>query len=95
MSTYTLAWLVSDLDYREYETKNEPKNAIKHRIFAPKDDADQTSYALNLGVDVLKALENYFNVPYKLSKMDQTVVPGSTCDGMCIYLQKKKILKNF
>lgn len=78
MSTYTVVFVVSDLDYREFHATNE--YLTKHRAFAIKDYVNQTSYALNFGANVIKALDNYLNVPYVLTKLDHIALPGIECD---------------
>lgn len=82
MSTYTVVFVVSDLDSREFNVTNE--HLTKHRAFAIKDYVNQTSYALNFGVNILKTLNDYLNVPYVLPKLDIIAIPGipfEDCEG--------------
>lgn len=81
ISTYTVAFIISDLDYTESNATNN-EHSIKHRVFSIRDDLNQTLYALNLGMNVLQALEHYLQVPYVLEKMDQYPIPGYFGDGM-------------
>ena len=80
MSTYLVAFIVSDLDYREFNGTT--SYLTKHRAFSVKDHVNQTSYALNLGVNVLKTLDQYLNVPNRFTKLDHSAIPGVFCDGI-------------
>lgn len=83
MSTYTIAFVISDMDYTE---SNEMiGNSIRHRVFSTKSDISHTLYALNYGENILKLFEEYLQVPYGLSKMDQLVSPRITCNGSRLF----------
>lgn len=80
MSTYLVAFIVSDYEYREFNGTNEYETVS--RVFASADDANQTSYALIEGIEMLNALENYFQIPFSLPALDQAVVPEFRVGGM-------------
>lgn len=80
MSTYLVAFIVSDYEYREFNGTNEPYSPIS-RVFVSKDDADQTSYALVEGMQMLHALEDYLKIPFSLPALDQAVVPEFRVGG--------------
>lgn len=69
MSTYLAAFIVS-----EYGST---KKKDIQRIFGIKNKIDdgQANYALDVGIKILKALEDYFDIKYALSKMDQVAIP--------------------
>lgn len=85
MSTYLVAWIVSDYEYREYNGSNGYETVS--RVFASKDDANQTSYALLEGMKMLSALENYFKIPFSLPSLDQAVIPEFRVGGMIIFIR--------
>lgn len=68
MSTYLVAFIVSDFAYVAAETQ---------RVFgrAESIEAGGGSFPLATGISVLNALADYLDVPYSLSKMDQFAVP--------------------
>lgn len=74
VSTYLIAFFVSDYEYTEKVASD--NNPYPQRVFTTKNKLHQTQYALNEGVNVLNAIENYLQVPYSLPKIDQTVVPN-------------------
>lgn len=69
MSTYLTAFVVSDYKHT--------KKIQNQRVFADEDSVNdgQAEYALEVGIDVLKALEDYLGVKYSLEKMDQIAIP--------------------
>lgn len=72
MSTYLVAFIVSDYEYREFNGSND---SPIHRVFASAEDADQTSYALSESTQMLHELEEYLNIPFSLPTLDQAVIP--------------------
>ena len=69
MPTYLTAFLVADFG----NTQN--ANDKNYKIFHQKSKADQAKYAANIGPDILKYYENYFNLSYPLPKMDMAAIP--------------------
>lgn len=80
MSTYLVAFIVSDYEYREFNGTHEYETTS--RVFASKDDTNQTSYALLEGMKMLNALENYFQIPFSLPALDQAVIPEFRVGGV-------------
>lgn len=72
MSTYLVAYMVSDFAYIESEGENDN---VKFRIFTKKDTVDHTELAKNTGPLVLKYYEDYFDEKFPLSKQDMVAIP--------------------
>ncbi|XP_077066478.1 alanyl (membrane) aminopeptidase b, tandem duplicate 1 [Siphateles boraxobius] len=79
MSTYLLAFIVSDFDFIE-----EIHNDLQIRIFARKEaiSAGQGQYALNVTRPILRYFEKYYNVSYPLPKSDQIALPDFNAGAM-------------
>lgn len=77
MSTYLLAFVVSDYAYLEDATV-EPKQ----RVYSQPPKIEDSRYALQAGVAIMKGLEDYLNVPYSISKMDQFGIPQFAAGAM-------------
>lgn len=71
MSTYLVAFIVSDFEYREKISAN----GFKHRIYAQPNKIDRVQFALDKSDKILTALSNYLEVNYTLPKMDQAAIP--------------------
>jgi aminopeptidase N len=74
MSSYLLAFLVSDFDFIS-NADGLPAGETLHRIYARKDDVARTKYALDLGVMFLQELERYAKFEYELPKMFSAAIP--------------------
>ena len=68
MSTYLVAFVVSDFEHKMAEPTG---NGVDFAIWARKNAMDQTEYARNIGPKILKHFEEYFNVLYPLPKQVQ------------------------
>uniref|UniRef100_A0A3P9Q6B5 Aminopeptidase n=1 Tax=Poecilia reticulata TaxID=8081 RepID=A0A3P9Q6B5_POERE len=79
MSTYLLAFIVSDFGFIE-DTIGE----VQIRIFArkPAIAAGQGAYALNITGPILKFFEEYYNSTYPLPKSDQIAIPDFSAGAM-------------
>uniref|UniRef100_A0A673YSP0 Aminopeptidase n=1 Tax=Salmo trutta TaxID=8032 RepID=A0A673YSP0_SALTR len=79
MSTYLLAFIVSDYDYI-----NSTRDNVLIRIYARKKAiADgQGEYALNKTGPILKFFEKYYNATYPLPKSDQIALPDFNAGAM-------------
>ncbi|KAG4068501.1 hypothetical protein HA402_004842 [Bradysia odoriphaga] len=70
-STYLIAFIVSDFEFLE----NEFDGRVPHRTLARPNAVHLTEFALQTGVDMLDALNDYIGVSYTLPKMDQAAIP--------------------
>uniref|UniRef100_A0A671LBD0 Aminopeptidase n=1 Tax=Sinocyclocheilus anshuiensis TaxID=1608454 RepID=A0A671LBD0_9TELE len=79
MSTYLLAFIVSDFGFIEQNI-----DKLQIRIFARQEaiNAGQGEYALNVTGPILKFFEKYYNVPYPLPKSDQIALPDFNAGAM-------------
>ncbi|XP_073687905.1 aminopeptidase N-like [Garra rufa] len=79
MSTYLLAFIVSDFGFIEQNIGN-----LQIRIFARQQaiNAGQGQYALNVTGPILKFFEKYYNVSYPLPKSDQIALPDFNAGAM-------------
>lgn len=75
MSTYLVAYLVSDFD-------NVKSANGKFRIWSHKEGLDQTSYALRIGPQILKYYENFFQIDFPLPKIDMVALPDFEAGAM-------------
>jgi len=79
MSTYLVAYMVSDFVYTE---ANSGYDQVKFRIISRKDAANQTELAINLGPKVLKYYEDYFDEKFPLHKQDMVAIPDFSAGAM-------------
>ena len=79
MSTYLLAFVVSDF---EYQTGKETNNGVRFRIWSRSQALDQTSYACDIGPEILQYYEEYFNVSFPLPKQDMIALPDFSAGAM-------------
>ncbi|CAL1297547.1 unnamed protein product [Larinioides sclopetarius] len=77
MSTYLLSCVVSDFGYVQADYKGKPV-----RVYAPPDRLDETAHGLNMTVRLLGTLEEFFDVPFVLPKLDSVCIPGYSVPGM-------------
>lgn len=75
MSSYLLAFVVSDLESVDNEDTNQPGDTL-HRVWVRPDSLDKVWYAVNVSDRVLKALEEYTDFDYELPKLDSAGVPN-------------------
>ncbi len=65
MSTYLVAFVVSDFEFREAEDAG---NQVQFKIWARRNAIDQTEYATIIGPKIMAYFEEFFSVPYPLPK---------------------------
>lgn len=75
MSSYLLAFTVSDFDYVSNEAFRQP-GEILHRVWVQPNSTEKAQYALENSVKVLNALEDYVGFKCELDKVDSSGVPG-------------------
>ncbi|KAF2900959.1 hypothetical protein ILUMI_05226, partial [Ignelater luminosus] len=73
MSTYTLAFVVSDFEYKPAASLI---NDVTFRIWARKDVIDQVELATDVTPKFLEYYEEYFGISYSLPKLDMIAIPG-------------------
>uniref|UniRef100_A0A7S3G765 Aminopeptidase n=1 Tax=Palpitomonas bilix TaxID=652834 RepID=A0A7S3G765_9EUKA len=80
MSTYLVAFVLSDFEYKAKTTKN----GVEVRVFATADavTAGLVDFALEMGVRTLEYYEDYFGVPYPLPKEDLIAIPDFAAGAM-------------
>lgn len=78
MSTYLLALAVGVLDYREINTTN----GIRLRTWSRPNAIDTTAFALESASSLMTYFEDYFSIPFQISKMDMIGVPDYGHGGM-------------
>lgn len=71
MSTYLVAFIISDFYYKEKVTEN----GFTHRIFTQPKKIGKVEYALAESEKILNTLNDYLQVNFSLPKMDQVAVP--------------------
>ncbi|XP_050303200.1 aminopeptidase N-like [Anthonomus grandis grandis] len=79
MSTYLVAWLVSDFEAKE--SKHEFNN-VTFKIWSRKDALDQVVFAGEVGPKALHFFENFFNIDYPLPKQDMVAIPDFASGAM-------------
>ena len=65
MSTYLLAFVISDFKYR---VGIKTENQVQFRIWSRSEALEQTEYAADIGPKILQYYEDYFKVPFPLPK---------------------------
>nr|XP_053634367.1 aminopeptidase N-like [Cherax quadricarinatus] len=78
MSTYLVGFLISDFSYLE---SSELNNTL-FKVWTRKDAVSQAAYARDTAPAILTFLENYFNIPFPLPKLDMSSVPDFKFNGM-------------
>ncbi|XP_072174397.1 aminopeptidase N-like [Diadema setosum] len=78
MSTYLLAFAVGVFEFKEVNTTN----GVRLRVWSRPEALESTSYALNAGQSILTYFENYFAIPYPISKLDMIGVPMFAAGAM-------------
>lgn len=78
MSTYLMAFIISDFSFKEKVNEN----GFKHRVFAQPKEIENANYALADGEKILDALSDYLQVNFSLPKMDQAAIPDFAAGGI-------------
>ena len=92
MSTYLLAFVVGNMSFLETRTKK----GILIRTYAVDKLVKNTEYALEVSAKILDFYEDYFDVPYPLSKCDFIALPDFSSGAMenwgCITFRDQALL---
>ncbi|XP_070558842.1 aminopeptidase N-like [Ptychodera flava] len=78
MSTYLVAIVVSDFEYKETVTDH----GIQFRVWSTADNLIATEYALEFGSECLTYFEDLWGIPYPLPKMDMIALPMFSSGAM-------------
>lgn len=92
MSTYLLAFVYGELDYKEAKTKR----GVQIRTYATPDNIKHTDFALQTAIDCLEFYEQYFDIDYPLAKCDFIALPDFASGAMenwgCITFREQAML---
>ncbi|KAH8417486.1 hypothetical protein KR222_000997, partial [Zaprionus bogoriensis] len=77
MSSYVVAFIVSEFVYSEGEL-----NSLPQRVYSRKGTENDQEWALTTGMLVEKRLSDYFGVPFALPKLDQAAIPDFGSSAM-------------
>lgn len=78
MSTYLVAFIISDLEYVETETSN----GTKIRVYATPGNNNELDFALDIAKRALEWYNKWFGIEYELPKMDLVAIPDFDAGAM-------------
>ncbi len=78
MSTYLLAFIVGELDMVETTSNNN----IRVRVYTTPGKREQAHFALDVAARTLDFYDDYFAIPYPLSKLDMVAIPDFISGAM-------------
>ena len=78
MSTYLLAYILSEFKSRDSLNSNH----VRFAIWSRPDAYEQTAYAADIGPKVLSYYEDYFDLEYPLPKQDMVAIPDFSSGAM-------------
>ncbi|HUP26043.1 MAG TPA: M1 family aminopeptidase, partial [Candidatus Limnocylindrales bacterium] len=92
MSTYLLAFILGELDYKEAKTKD----GVVIRAYATPDNVGFTDFALETAIKCLEFYNDYFGIAYPLPKCDIIALPDFAAGAMenwgCITFREQAML---
>lgn len=92
MSTYLLAFVSGDMQYRESTTDS----GVVVRAYATKENVGFTDFALDVATKTLDFYNEYFGIPYPLEKCDLIALPDFASGAMenwgCITFREQCML---
>ena len=68
MSTYLICFVISDF-------KNISNNYGNFSVWSRKNSLESARFMYDIGMKVLRSLEEYTNVPYALPKLENIIIP--------------------
>ncbi|XP_059097724.1 aminopeptidase N-like isoform X2 [Tigriopus californicus] len=80
MSTYLLAFIVSDFKYRQSDPH--PQNDVQFRIWSRESAVNRTEYASQVGPEILAYFEDFFGLKFPLPKQDMIAIPDFSGGAM-------------
>jgi len=78
MSTYLVAFVVGNIEYKEAQSKN----GVKIRTYATRDQVQHTEFALDVAVKAMDFYEDYYKIPFPLGKCDFIALPDFASGAM-------------
>jgi puromycin-sensitive aminopeptidase len=78
MSTYLVAFVVGELEYREKRNKR----GVLFRTYALRDQIENSHFALDVAVKALDFYEAYYDIPFPLPKCDFVALPDFASGAM-------------
>lgn len=75
MSTYLAAFIVSDLVVSNHTATGDNKSGPEVQVWSRREVTDMTFHAYNLTKRVLSLFGEYFDLQFKLPKLDLVAVP--------------------
>lgn len=92
MSTYLLAFVYGEMEYKESKTKE----GTVVRCYATPANVGYTDFALDCAVKTLEFYNSYFDIPYPLAKCDFIALPDFASGAMenwgCITFREQALL---
>lgn len=76
MPTYLMAVVVTELDHLETSYQSIDGRNVSIRIWTHSHKFDRLDFAVSMVPKVIRAFEEYLNVPYSLPKLDMIAIPG-------------------
>ncbi len=78
MSTYLLAFIVGDIQYKEAKSKS----GVTIRTYATAEQVKNTEFALDVAVKCMDYYEDYYDIPFPLGKCDFVALPDFASGAM-------------
>lgn len=80
MSSYLVAFVVSDFDSVSNEASKTPDQVLQ-TIYVRPGDVPRTDFSMAMSQEVLHQLEGFVSIKYDLPKLDSVDVPGKVNDN--------------
>ncbi len=92
MSTYLLAFVHGDMAFKQAQTKD----GVLVRVYATPNQVEHTGFALDCAIKTLEFYNDYFDIPYPLTKCDFIALPDFSSGAMenwgCITFREQALL---